>query len=74
MGRKKMSDETRAARERARENSERLRDLAEKAFAALPESDRQERDRAGSNGEWLRQLAEKAQTELDRREQERRSA
>jgi hypothetical protein len=74
MGRRKMSDERRAARARARENSERLRELAEKAFAELPERERAERERAGSNGEWLRFLAEKAQAELDRREQRRESA
>jgi hypothetical protein len=74
MGRKKLSDETRAARERARENSERLPELAEKAFAELPESARAERERAGSNSEWLRLLAEKAQADLDRRKQQRESA
>lgn len=69
-----MSDEDRAARDRTRGNADRLRQLAEKRLAALPESVREERDRAGSNAEWLRQLAEKAQAELDRRHENRESA
>lgn len=69
-----MSDEARAARDRARVNAERLRQLAETRLAALPASVREERDRAGSNGEWLRQLAEKAQADLDRRKQQGGSA
>jgi hypothetical protein len=42
--RKKMSDEDRAARERARANSKRLRELAEKAQAEL---DRRQQQQAG---------------------------
>lgn len=74
MSRKRMSEDARAARDRARENAERLRGLAEKRLAALPESEREERDRAGSNTEWLRRLAVKAQAELDRRNAQRESA
>jgi hypothetical protein len=59
MGRKKLSDETHAARERARENSERLRELGEGVR-------RTSRERARG--------AEKAQADLDRRKQQREPA
>lgn len=55
------------ARRKMRENAERTRRLAEKAFAELPPSSREARERAGSNSAWLRELAEKAQAELDAR-------
>lgn len=66
MKRKKMTEADRQRLEQAHRNSERLRELAEKGLAALPESARAERERAGSNAEWLRMLAEKAQADLDR--------
>ena len=74
MKRIKMSEDDRERRRRMLENAERTRELAEKRFAALPESVRAERERAGSNAEWLRLLAEKAQAELDRRKQQPESA
>ena len=68
--RKLTKAEIEAARQRARENTERLRRLAEKGLADLERARGGPIRRPASNSEWLRELAEKAQAELDRRKQQ----
>ena len=72
MPRKRTNAELETERREARANADRLQELAEKALAKLPPSEREQRERAGSDAAWLRELAERAQTELDR--QARRDA
>ena len=60
-----MDPERRAARARARANSEWVREVLERAEAALPREQR--RPEGLSNGEWLRLLAERGKAELEAR-------
>jgi DnaJ-domain-containing protein 1 len=57
--------EIEAMRRRHRENSERLRVLAEKGLADLERTRGDAFPRPASTSDWLRELAEKAQAELD---------
>jgi hypothetical protein len=57
-------------RRRARENSERLRRLAEKALADLERAHGAPDPAPDDTSGWLLELAEKAQAELDTREQQ----
>jgi hypothetical protein len=70
MAKKKLTKaEIEAARRRARANTERLRQLAERGLAELERDRGEPIRRPASNAEWLRELAEKAQAELDTRKQ-----
>jgi hypothetical protein len=66
--RKKTRAEIEEERRRARENSERLRKLAEQALADLERARGGPIRRPASNADWLRELAESAQAELDGRD------
>ena len=67
MAKKKTKSEIAAERRLARENSERLRRLAEKGLADLERIRGKPVRSLDSTSDWLRELAEKAQAELDAR-------
>jgi hypothetical protein len=64
MKRKMTKAEIAAERERVRQTIAWVREVAERAEAALPPEKR--RPAGASNSEWLRQLAESAKAKLDR--------